>query len=66
MKITLNGKDEVLKEGTTVAELIDLKGLDPGAVIVEHNYDLAKKEVWAGIVLKENDRLEILRLVGGG
>lgn len=66
MKIALNGKEEILKEGTTVGELIALKGLNPDTVIVEYNYDLVEKENWAGIVLKENDRLEVLRFVGGG
>jgi len=66
LKITLNGKEEIVREGTTVAGLIDLKGLNPDTVIVEYNHDLAGKETWAGLVLKENDRLEILRFVGGG
>ena len=66
MKIILNGKEEVLKEGTTVAELISLKGLNPDTVIVERNHELVKKENLAGIFLQENDRLEILRFVGGG
>lgn len=66
MKITLNGKDEDLKEGTTVAGLIALKGLNPATVIVEYNYGLVREETWAGIVLKQNDRIEILRFVGGG
>ncbi|NPV26542.1 MAG: sulfur carrier protein ThiS [Firmicutes bacterium] len=66
MKITLNGKEEVINEGTSIAALIALKGLNPETVIVEYNFNLVKKETWAGIVLKENDRLEILRFVGGG
>lgn len=66
LKITLNGKEEALQEGTTVAGLIALKGLNHDTVIVEYNYDLAEKETWAGIVLMESDRLEILRFVGGG
>ncbi len=66
MKITLNGREENLGEGTTLAGLIAMKGLDPDTVIVEHNYELVKKEAWSGILLKENDRIEILRFVGGG
>ena len=66
LKIILNGKQEVLKEGTTVAELIVLKGLNPDTIVVEYNHELVKKENLAGTFLKENDRLEILRFVGGG
>jgi len=66
LKITLNGKELTLPNGITIAELISQKQLKPETVIVEHNSELVKKETWAGIVLKENDRLEILRFVGGG
>ena len=66
MTIILNGKEESIGAGMTVAELIVVKGLDPATVIVEYNYELVPQETWAGIVLKENDRLEILRFVGGG
>ncbi|ACV62536.1 thiamine biosynthesis protein ThiS [Desulfofarcimen acetoxidans DSM 771] len=66
MKFNLNGKEEFFKESLTVAELINLKGLNPDTVVVEYNRELVKKEQLAGIVLKENDRLEILRFVGGG
>ena len=66
MKITVNGKKESIEEGATVAGLIALKGLNPDTVIVEYNDDLMKKGEWSDIALKENDRLEILRFVGGG
>ncbi len=66
MKIILNGREEILTDGLTIAGLIDLKGLDSGTVIVLHNNRTAKREDWPGTALKDNDRLEILRLVGGG
>jgi len=66
LKITVNGKEEVVRKGVTIAELIALKKIDPDTVIVEYNHDFIKKKAWGGIVLKENDSLEILRFVGGG
>ncbi len=66
MKITINGKEEVVRKGMTVAELIELKKVNPDAVIVEYNHDFIKREAWVDIVLEENDVLEILRFVGGG
>ncbi|MFZ5634060.1 MAG: sulfur carrier protein ThiS [Bacillota bacterium] len=66
MKIILNGKEEIIPAGTTVERLVSARGLIPDHIIVEYNCDLVKKETWPGIVLKENDRLEILRFVGGG
>ena len=66
MKIFVNGKEEIIDESVTVAGLIALKKLAPNALLVEYNYELIKKENWDHTTLKENDRLEILRLVGGG
>ncbi len=66
MEITVNGKGEVVGEGMTVAGLIELKKINPDAVIVEHNHALIKRESWFDIVLQENDNLEILKFVGGG
>jgi len=66
IKVILNGREEVLPEGVTVSGLVSLKGINPDTVIVEHNGSLLKKDDWSGIALKENDRIEILRFVGGG
>jgi sulfur carrier protein len=66
MRIILNGKDEMVEVGATIACLIASKGMNPDTVIVEYNLDLIRKESWNDIVLNENDRLEILRFVGGG
>lgn len=66
MKLIVNGKEEHLDDGVSLQGYIASRGLSPESVIVEYNYRLIKKEEWGGIVLKENDRLEILRFVGGG
>jgi sulfur carrier protein len=66
LKIILNGKDEIIEDDATIASLVLLKGLNPNTVIVEYNYDLIRREDWHDIALKENDRLEILKFVGGG
>jgi sulfur carrier protein len=66
VKIIVNGKEEIIEESVTVAGLIALKKLHPNALLVEYNYKLIQKENWDHTTLKEDDRLEILRLVGGG
>ncbi|MEG3072126.1 MAG: sulfur carrier protein ThiS [Peptococcaceae bacterium] len=66
MRITVNGKDEIVEKGMTVAKLIALKKINPSSVIIEYNQTLAKRKTWDNIILQENDSLEILRFVGGG
>ncbi len=65
MKISVNGESEKILGGTLMNYIIN-KGLKPDAVIVEYNYKLIKKAEWENILLKKNDNLEILSIVGGG
>ena len=66
MKITVNGREEILREETTLTELVSLKQLNIDEVIVVCNGQVVKKESWQCTVLKENDGIEFLRYVGGG
>ena len=64
--VIVNGKQSELDDNTTLKELIELKKLQPEKVVVEYNLNIVPKENWDEIVLKENDKLEILSFVGGG
>lgn len=66
MIISLNGKKAEIKEGITLKELIDQKGLEPDRIVVEYNYRVLQQDEWEKTILKENDNLEVLRFVGGG
>ena len=66
MNIQLNGKRASVENNTTIGQLIHGKGLDPAAVVVEHNLAIVPADDWDQVCLQENDRLEILKFVGGG
>jgi sulfur carrier protein len=67
MIVKLNGREEVLIEKTmTVKELIMKKGLKPERVAVEYNSRALPRERWSSIYLQDNDRIEIVGLIGGG
>ena len=66
MKIKLNGNEEILKEPENIAGLLKLKEINPDIIVVEHNLEIIPKENYSNTALKENDTLEILRIVGGG
>ncbi len=66
MKLTVNGEEMELPEGTTAAALLDQLKLNPGLVVVELNLNILKREELAGAVLKETDQVEIVHFVGGG
>lgn len=65
MKIIVNGKDEKL-EPCTIEELVTVKGVAKGALVVEHNRQIVPQDRWKDIDLKDGDQLELLSFVGGG
>lgn len=66
MDITLNGKPETIESETTVAALIESKGLADKACAAEVNGALVPKADHAGTVIGEGDHVELVTLVGGG
>ncbi len=66
MKIILNGEPRDVTIGTTVADLLAELRLPAKHVAVEMNLDLVPRDDHGRRVLKENDRLEVVTLVGGG
>ena len=40
--------------------------LNPDKIIVEYNYDIIQSDDYKTVILKNNDKLEILNFVGGG
>ncbi len=66
MRIRINGKDQAIDNPVSIAQIISDKALSPEKIVVEHNYRITSKEEWAGIILQEKDRVEIVSFVGGG
>jgi len=66
MVIRINGKVEVMDKVLNLADLICGKGLVPEHVVVEHNFRIAPANEWPGIILEDNDNIEIISFVGGG
>ena len=66
MKLMVNGTELDAPQGATVLTLLASKKLDPATVVVERNGEIVPGDQFAATRLGENDRLEILRFVGGG
>lgn len=66
MRILLNGEKHEVDEGTTVAALVAMLGLEPGQVAVECNRRLVPRAARDEVVLAEGDAVELVTLVGGG
>lgn len=66
MHLVINGNEEEIEAGTTVASLVARYELEAKQVAVEVNLELVPRRTFDATVLKEGDRVEIVTLVGGG
>lgn len=66
MKLTVNGAEREVPDGTTVATLIEQLELSPAQVAIERNGALVRRAEYATAKLAEGDVLEVVTLVGGG
>ena len=66
MKIYFNGELREVAASTTIAALLEQCDLEPQYVAVEVNCELVPRQRHRDYVLKAEDRLEVVTLVGGG
>jgi len=66
MTLQLNGEQREVPEGLSLAGLIEWLELPQDRVAVERNLEVVKRANWDGTRLENGDRLEIVRMVGGG
>jgi sulfur carrier protein len=66
MKIMLNGKEAEIGEATSIASLLEKRGLKNKPLVAELNGTILQAGQFGAVLLNEGDRLEIVRLVGGG
>lgn len=66
ISISLNGEAREAPEGLTLAGLLDWLKLPQDRVAVERNLKIVPRESWAGTIVEDGDRLEVVHFVGGG
>lgn len=69
MKVKLNGASTELPEGATVSDAVDLVAAGASqakGIAVAVNGEVVARSRWDGVILGDDDRVEVLRAVGGG
>ena len=66
VEITVNGDLQTVREGTTIAELLEELGVRSQYIAVECNLAIVPRNRHGSAVLQPGDRLEVVTLVGGG
>ena len=65
MKAIVNGKPEEIEPGLTILAYLERRGINPKAIVVEHNGGLPPRRDWEKVVIRENDVLELVKFMGG-
>ena len=69
LTLMVNGETRVLDPAPTPASLAAVVAVlanNPLLVVAEHNGVIAPRSRWDNIVVKDDDSLEIVTIVGGG
>ncbi len=64
--VSLNGRDQAVEDGETVAGLLERLGLGARFALVERNGEPVERAHYAEVRLEDGDRLVVARPVAGG
>ena len=62
----LNGQLYYTKQKITLLEIIDYFNYNDSLLVLEYNNLICNKKEWKKIFLQDQDRVEIVTIVGGG
>lgn len=66
MMLTINGEARQFEREMSLTALIEALGMKADRVAVEVNREIAPRNRWAEIIVRDGDRIEIVHFVGGG
>jgi sulfur carrier protein len=66
MTTIVNGNPHTVKDGSTVADLLDQFSLPAKNVLVERNGEPISRDAFSTVRLNSDDQIEIVNMVSGG
>jgi len=66
MEIIVNGTEQQVEAGCTLAALISQLNLEHQRIAVEVNLTIVPRSQFADYILSANDKVEIIHAIGGG
>ena len=66
IKIRVNDKLKMINENTNLSKLVDKLKIPLKKVAIELNQEIIDKKKLKKIILKNNDKIEIVHFIGGG
>jgi sulfur carrier protein len=66
MKLNINGKAWEIEKSLNLIELIEHFQLKVDQVVVELNQTVPEKKTYAQVYVKDGDKIELIKFLGGG
>lgn len=66
IRVTINDEEKNFNENTTIAEMLKELGLEDKIIVVVRNEDIISQEDYTKVTLEDGDKIELVRIVGGG
>ena len=66
IKIKINGNIKKIEENTRLSNLINILKIPIKKVAIELNQEIIDKKKLNKIILKDNDKIEVVHFIGGG
>ena len=66
MQVRINGKPQKVREGLSIAALLQELGLEARYAAVALNGEVVRRTEHPAVMVKEGDRIEIIHAVTGG
>mgnify|MGYP006143888737 CR=1 FL=1 len=65
-KFFINGKRYETSDYITIGSLLDYFNYNEIFFVLEYNNKICEKKTWSKTLIKNNDKIEIITIVGGG
>lgn len=62
----LNGQKFYIKNNLTILDIIKYFNYNTSLFVLEYNSSICNKKHWDQTVIQDNDKIEIVTIVGGG
>ena len=66
LRVTVNGDEQAVAAGTTVASLVAQLGLEPRGIAVAVDGEVVTRRAWGDRALAAGERVEVLSIAQGG
>lgn len=66
LEIVINGELKKVEKLSVLEWIKSQESIDADHIVIEYNNSILKKINWDKTILKDGDKLEVVRFVGGG